>query len=119
MAIELENFQVKRNKGWSTVISNIDLRSLGFSTSRLGKFDNSGFVQVTIGSTIQGQACGLNITIVNLISDLHPGTEISHTDSTNGKADKPGYPTFQSNHDNEKLGDFFEQLELAIVQNKT
>ncbi len=113
--IKLADFKLKKNEGWTTVLANSDLSSLGFKTSRLGKFDGSGCVQVTIGSTIQGQRCGLNIDIESLIASVFSNTQITHTASTNGKADEPKYPTFQGQSDSDKLNYFFIQLERLIV----
>jgi len=113
--IKLADFKLKKNAGWTTVLANSDLHSLGFKTNRLGKLDDRGYVQVTIGSTIQGQGCGLNVEIESLIASVFSNPQITHTASTNGKTDKPDYPTFQGHSDSEKLNYFFNQLERLIV----
>lgn len=114
--MKLIDFDIKPNIGWTSVLANCDLRSLGFKTDRLAKFDGAGSVQVTIGSTIQGQAFKLNSEIEGLIENVFPTTKLTYTASTHGNVVKPKYPTFQVNGNCDKLNEFFNQLELLIVQ---
>lgn len=114
--MKLTNFRLKPNVAWTSVLANCDLRSLGFKTDRLAKIDSAGLIQVTIGSTVQGQACELNQAIVGLIGKIFPSAQLTFAASTNGNADKPEYPSFDARGDSEKLDDFFKQLESLILK---